>query len=83
MLTDVDDSHVHTKGLTGEFGHVSHVVTKITNRHDPMEDGSPYCSPAHEPRIDSDVVYRNDVVYGVVEKRNQTSDADDGYGLSA
>ena len=48
-----------------------------------MEDGGPDGDPAHELRVQRDIMSLYDIEDGVIEQGDQTRDADDGQGLGA
>ena len=56
MLTDIDDSDIHCERLTGEVGHVAHIVADIAYSHNPMENSTPYTYPGHELWVDGGVM---------------------------
>lgn len=68
ILTAVDDADVQAKALTGEIGHITHVVAPIENGNDPMKYGRPDSSPTDESRIYGNIVHSNNIVNGVVEQ---------------
>lgn len=77
VLTHINDTNIHAKGFAGKVGDVLHIVAVIEERHSPVEYRSPYTNPCHELRIQSDVVFLNDVEYGIVEERDQTGNSYD------
>lgn len=82
MHTAVNDPHVHPERLAREVSDISHVVAQVAECHDPMEDRGPYAHPGCKSRIDGGVVHLYDVVDGVVEKGDESSDADNGQRLA-
>lgn len=80
-LTQIDNAHIHPERLGREIRDVPHIVTQVTNRHNPVENGSPDARPGHEIAIDRGLVLRHDIEDRVIEQRNQTRDADDGQRL--
>lgn len=79
--TAIDDAHICPKTLTGEVGHVSHVIAEVPDSKEPMEDGSPNSHPGHELWIERHVMSFNDIKDGVIEQRDQTGDSHDGQRL--
>lgn len=66
--TDIYDTDIHAEGFAGEVGNVTHIVTCVGYRYQPMEDSSPYSGPSHELWVDGGVVDLDDVVDGEVEE---------------
>lgn len=48
-----------------------------------MSDSRPNGDPDHDPRVQRGVMQDDNVVYSVIEQRNETGDTDDGQGLDA
>ena len=48
-----------------------------------MEDGGPDGDPAHELRVQRNIMSFDDIKDGVIEQGDQTRDTDDGQGLGA
>lgn len=66
-LTQVDNAHIHPERLGREIRDVPHIVTQVTNRHDPVENGRPDACPGHEIPIDRGLVPRHDIEDRVIE----------------
>lgn len=82
-LTHIDNANVHAKGITRKIGDKAHVIAQITKRSDPMRDGGPDRHPCQELGVKiGDMLLLSDVVDGVVEQRDQTSDTDNSERLA-
>ena len=82
VLTAIYNANIHAKRLTRKVCHVRHVVAKVTERCDPVENGCPYTDPSGERRIDGRVVHDDNVVDSVVEQCDESSDSNDGERLA-
>lgn len=81
LLTAVDYTHVHAKRFTGEIRHIAHIITKITQWDDPVEDCSPDARPCHEAGVNRMLVLYNDIIDGIIEQRYQTGYTDNSQRL--
>lgn len=79
--TNINNPDIHPERLTRKIRNIPHVIANIAEGNEPMEYGRPNASPTHKARINGHIVELDDVVNGVVEKRNEASDTDDSERL--
>lgn len=66
-LTHINNANVHAEGFARKVCNVSHVVAEIPDSNQPVPNSRPYCSPAHEPRIERDIIDLDNIVDRIVK----------------
>ena len=79
----VNNANVQSERKAGEVRDITHVIARIEDGRQPVSNRRPNGHPSDELRVKIlDSLRHGDVVDGVVEKRDETSDSNYGQGLT-
>jgi len=80
--TTVDDTHIHAEGFAREVRNVGHIIAKVPDTYDHVEDCGPNTDPCCESWVDGRVIPLDNVINRVVEQGDETRNPDNGKWLA-